>query len=57
MVNRSPLEEEDEIEESTIHPTASVKSALESLQVLSGFLSNPPADLLMIEATFLKFGA
>ena len=46
MINRSPLEE-DEIEKPIIHPTVSVKSALESLQV------HPPS-LLMIKVYFLN---
>ena len=44
LVNSSLVKEEDDIEEVFIHPTVSVKSALESLQVLSDFLSNAPAE-------------
>ena len=54
LVNRSLFNEEDEIEEVAINLTVSVKSALDSLQVLSDFLSNPPAE---IEAYSLEFGA
>jgi len=54
MVNRSLLEEEDEIEESTIYPTVSIKSALESLQVLSDFLSNPPAEFAYDRSILFK---
>ena len=53
LVNSSLVKEEDDIEEVFIHPTVSVKSALESLQVLSDFLSNAPA---VIETYFLRFG-
>ena len=53
MINRSPLEE-DEIEKPIIHPTVSVKSALESLQVLSDFLSNPPAEFTYDKSILFK---
>ena len=54
MVNRSLLEE---IEESTIHPTVNVKSALEIYRYCLTFFPTHPLSLLTIEAYFLKFGA
>ena len=55
MINRSALAE-DEIKKPIIHPTVSVKSALESLQVLSDFLSNPPAEFTYDRSILFKFG-
>ena len=54
LVNRSPLKEEDEIEELVIRPTVSVKSALDSLQVLSDFLSNPPTEFTYDRSILFK---
>ena len=48
LVNRSLFQEKDKIEEPAIYPTVNVKSALESLHVLSDFLSNPPAEYKII---------
>ena len=45
LVNLPFSNKEDEIEELAVfYPTISVKSALDSLQVLSDFLSNPSAE-------------
>ncbi|CAG8522367.1 10550_t:CDS:1 [Ambispora leptoticha] len=57
IVNHSSLEEEDEIEELIIHSTISVKFVLESLHVLSDFLSNPLAEFAYDRSILLKFGA
>ena len=54
LVNRSLFQAEDEIEEPAIYPTVNVKSALESLHVLSDFLSNPPAEFTYDRSILFK---